>query len=235
MKVLVDIQNRCKASTSKMKSAGFTLIELLVVLAIFALVMGVALFNQAGLNSNIMITNLAYETALAVREAQAYGISVKATPLNSGLNFDKGYGAYFDMDNPMQFVVFSDADDNKVYTIGSLPSELQSLYEVKNQRGNRITAICVGNDSAVPGSTSPCTDVSTNKVSKLSIMFKRPNPESTFFTSTNGIDFSKSDKSPAVIVVNNTEKNNCRAIIVEVTGQIRVENSSGGNCVNSSI
>ena len=32
---------------------------------------------------------------------------------------------------------------------------------------------------------------------------------------------------------NNADENNCRAIVVEITGQIRVENSSGGNCVDS--
>jgi prepilin-type N-terminal cleavage/methylation domain-containing protein len=234
MKVLVDIQNKRKASTSVVKSAGFTLIELLVVLAIFALVMGVALFNQAGLNSNIMITNLAYETALAVREAQTYGISVRATSFNSGLNFDKGYGAYFDIDNPMQFVVFGDSSTDSTppdntYTAGATPSELQSLYEVRNQRGNRITAICVGKSD----SASKCWSGSADSVSKLSIMFKRPNPESTFFVSTDGVSFTKSDKSPAIIVVNNTDGTNCRAIVVEVTGQIRVENSSGGNCVDA--
>jgi len=232
MKALVYSQNKNKRDIiSGVKKAGFTLIELLVVLAIFTLIMGVALFNQAGLNSNIMITNLAYETALAVREAQTYGVGVRA----SGASFDKGYGAYFEISKPFQFVVFGDSNPtvpNNTYDVGVTPSELQSLYEVRNQRGNKITAICVGNQGS--GAQVPCTALSSNAVSKLSIMFRRPNPEASFWWEpVAGGGFEKSLKNPAVIVVNNVDNSNCRAIIVEVTGQIRVENSSGGNCANT--
>jgi prepilin-type N-terminal cleavage/methylation domain-containing protein len=230
MKVLVYSQNKNKRYViSGVKKAGFTLIELLVVLAIFTLVMGIALFNQAGLNSNIMITNLAYETALAVREAQTYGVGVRA----SGATFDKGYGAYFDMSTPYQFVVFGDSDINNTYISGAMSSELQSLYEVRNQRGNKIKAICVGNKDQGSGAQVPCTALGSNAVSKLSIMFRRPNPEASFWVEpSGGGDFEKSIKNPAVIVVNNVDNSNCRAIIIEVTGQIRVENSSGVNCKN---
>ncbi len=208
--------------------AGFTLIELLVVLAIFTVIMSVALFDQAGLNSNILITNLAYETALAVREAQTYGIGVRATGGTS--SFDKGYGAYFDTDNINQVVVFGDTDGNNFYTTGS--TELQSLYEIKNQRGNKITSICVG--------ASPCTSANTGATfltpgshNKLSIMFKRPNPEATFHVfDQSGTEIS-TPVGPAVIDVNNAAGTNCRAIVVETTGQIRVENSTGGNCTNT--
>jgi hypothetical protein len=40
---------------------------------------------------------------------------------------------------------------------------------------------------------------------------------------------------PATIVVNTADDSSCRAIIVEVTGQIRVENAQGGSgsCSNT--
>ena len=233
MKALVNSKNKKLAG---LKNAGFTLIELLVVLAIFTLIMGVALFNQAGLNSNIMITNLAYETALAVREAQTYGISVRSTASSSApsdVNFDKGYGTYFDMSTPYQFVVFGDSDANNTYTQGYTPSELQSLYEIKNQRGNKITRVCVGNTNA-GGQIVPCNSNSSNKVDKLSIIFKRPNPEAAFWVTDSLGGTNRVTNGPAVIVVNNADNSNCRAIVVEVTGQIRVENSSGQNCSNGS-
>lgn len=232
-----ELINSKKNKIKELGKAGFTLIELLVVLAIFSLIMGIALFNQAGLSSNILITNLAYETALAVREAQAYGISVRATASSTAtVSFDKGYGAYFDIDKPLQFVVFGDSDNNNTYTLGAVPSELQSLYEIRNQRGNKIVAICVGNGSLRDSGITPCVDGTRypNSVKKLSIMFKRPNPESIFLKDVDGDgNFIPATGAPAVIVVNNIDNSNCRAIIVEITGQIRVENESGGNCKNN--
>jgi hypothetical protein len=177
--------------------------------------MAVAMFNQAGLSSNILLTNLAYETALAVREAQTYGIGVRATGV---ANFEKGYGVYFEKDNPNQIVVFGDSDGNDTYTD---QSELQSLYEIKNQRGNKIKSICIG--------PSPCAEISTGQ--KLSIMFKRPNPEAAFHLfDMDNTAITPSPSGPVSITVTNLEGTNCRTVVVEVTGQIRVESPVNGSC-----
>lgn len=220
MNVLVNIRNNKKIK------AGFTLVELVVVLAIFAAIMAVALFNQAGLSSNILLTNLAYETALAVREAQTYGIGVRASSPSAAVsNFDRGYGVYFDRTSDTtraQIIVFGDSDGNNAY---GGPSELQSLYQVQNQRGNKIQKVCVKNG------VGPCAEVTD--VQKLSIMFKRPNPEASFRIFDINDGEISNPTGPAVIVVNNNEGTNCRAIVVEVTGQIRVENAGGGNCSNT--
>jgi prepilin-type N-terminal cleavage/methylation domain-containing protein len=167
MKVLVNKRNN---KLSQLKQAGFTMIELLVVLGIFAVIMGVALFNQASLSSNVLITNLAYETALAVREAQTYGISVKSTASSTldESTFDKGYGAFFDTSNNNQIIVFGDSDGSNSYTDSS---EIQSVYRIQNQRGNRIQYICVGIATPLCNATN-----SLDLGKKLSIMFKRPNP-----------------------------------------------------------
>jgi prepilin-type N-terminal cleavage/methylation domain-containing protein len=238
MKALFNLKNK---KLVQLKKAGFTLIELLVVLGIFSVIMSVALFNQAGLNSSIMITNLAYETALAVREAQTYGISVKSiapTAVPSDINFDKGYGVYFDTStvaSQYQFLVFGDSNADNTYTQGYTPSEIQSLYEIKNQRGNKITRICVGNTNSGSNAIIPCNSTSVKKVDKLAIIFKRPNPEATFWVTDISGAVRRETNGPAVIVVNNADNSNCRAIIVEVTGQIRVENASGQNCTNGSL
>ena len=219
---------KIKSVDARSKKTGFTLIELLVVLGIFAIIMSVALFDQAKLSSNVLVTNLAYETALAVREAQTYGISVRsASSSSTGGLFDKAFGVYFDMSTPTKVVVFGDSDDDGIY---DGPEELQSLYEIKNQRGNKIIAVCLGNGGGVGGLPLSCTLPSANYSATTSIMFRRPNPEAVFNKIAAG--GSTPTTGPAVIVVNNTFGTNCRAIIVEVTGQIRVENSSGGNCVN---
>jgi prepilin-type N-terminal cleavage/methylation domain-containing protein len=216
MKVLVNNKNK---KFTGLKKAGFTVIELLVVLGIFAVIMGVAMFNQAGLSSNILLTNLAYETALAVREAQTYGIGVRAT---EGGNFEKGYGVYFDTDTLNQIVVFGDSDGDNTY---AGLTELQSLYEIKNQRGNSIKSVCVG-------SAPNCIKLLDHK--KLSIMFKRPNPEATFhiFDINNSLVLPDPVTGPVSIVVGNADGTSCRTVIVEVTGQIRVESPTVGSTCN---
>lgn len=54
----------------KNKTKGFSLLELLVVISIFTIITTIALFNQGQLNSNVLLTNLAYDVALTVREVQ---------------------------------------------------------------------------------------------------------------------------------------------------------------------
>ncbi|MEI6042006.1 MAG: prepilin-type N-terminal cleavage/methylation domain-containing protein [bacterium] len=225
MKVIFSKKNK---QIVKLKNGGFTMIELIVVLGIFAVIMGAALFNQTGLNSSILITNLAYETALSVREAQTYGIGVRATA-SANPNFNMGYGAYFDMGISNQVVVFGDADDNKVPRIlesDGQPSEVQSMYQIQNQRGNKITGACVAH-----GTDPACMSLQSSE--KLAIMFKRPNPEATFYVVDASLGVTQA-VGPARIIVNNAEGTNCRAIVVEVTGQIRVENpgvpNPGLNC-----
>ncbi len=79
-----------------MKS-GFTLVEMLVVVAIFTIISAVALFNQTKFSSDMVITNLAYEIALEVRQAQTYGIGVRNSS-NDASNFQYGYGVHFGPD-----------------------------------------------------------------------------------------------------------------------------------------
>jgi len=217
MDVLVNNNlTRRKGGVSMLKKAGFTMIELLVVLGIFAAIMAVALFNQAGLNSSILLTNLAYETALAVREAQTYGIGVRASG-SSGTDFDKGYGVYFDVSNLSKIVIFKDTDGDNFYDESG--GELQSVYQVQNTRGNKIASINFGNSPVL----------STGWVS---IMFKRPNPEASFYTYSTPSLPSSSTPGPINIIVSSADGTNCRSVIVEVTGQIRVASpTTPGQCV----
>lgn len=200
------------------KKKGFTIAELIIVIAIFSVITTVALLDQNRLNSGILITNLGYEAALAVREAQVYGVGVRDS---DGTNSFRGqYGAYFDMNSPTQIVVFGDNNGDTVYT----PGEEKFLYSFTNQRGNKITALCV---DGVSGKVSddPCTAASP--VEALRVIFTRPSQEAKFYT---GVDDPVKFRGPAYIVVNNVDNNNCRVIVVEPTGQIRVERESDGSC-----
>lgn len=214
--------------------AGFTIAELIIVIAIFALVTSIAMFNQGRLNSNILVNNMAFETALAVREAQVYGIGVRSGGLESNA-FSGWFGAHFDLSKPTQIIIFNDINKSSSYdplvtdeggnnltdANGNPITEAKYEYNFTNQRGNKITALCVG---PIEGG-APCSkDVSVaQNISTLDIFFKRPSPEAHFHypgMQDNGYNIPR-----VYIVVNNIDEDNCRVVIVESTGQIRVENA----------
>jgi prepilin-type N-terminal cleavage/methylation domain-containing protein len=77
--------------TKKNLQAGFSLLEMVMVLAIFGLLTAVVTYNYGAFNNQITLTNLAYEIAMQVREAQVYSLGVRG----SNNTFDSRYGVYF--------------------------------------------------------------------------------------------------------------------------------------------
>lgn len=159
----------------KNKKGGFTIIELLVTISIFVILTGIVIFSYANFNSNILLTNLAYDTALTVRQAQNYGINIKG--FNDSAKFVP-YGVHFNMINPKSFILFADIDydinnpDSQTLFTGNpavckVDEGCISKYNIK--RGNYISKICIQNGS------------NCDEVNKLDILFKRPNPEAIIF------------------------------------------------------
>ncbi len=207
----------------KTLSRGFTLIELIVVIAIFALITSIALFNQGKLNSTLLVTNLAYEVALAVRESQTYGVGVRSDGTSG--NFEGGYGISFDITRPTEILFFTDKDKNHLADAGEIVSRLI----IQNQRGNKIVALCRG----TAGTTCSSVGGSPHQVGILNIIFRRPNPEAIFLSyPVGGGSESDNAEGPAYIVVNTPEGDNCRVVVVEQTGQISVNNAASGLCSN---
>lgn len=220
-----------------MASLGFTLAELIVVIAIFGIIMSIALANQQQLNNNLLITNLAYEIGLVARETQAYGIGVRAQATAKATDdFQGGFGMNITLDptthTAEQVIVFKDNNNNKRY---DGMSEFFSVYPFTNQRGNKITVLCAEH---YVSATSPCIRGVSSSVNELNIVFKRPNPEASFTAvHENGSTVTPAPGGPAYIIVNTPAGKNCRAIVIETTGQIHVESSSGASpaCTNGDI
>ena len=94
---------------NKKNQKGFSLPELIIVIGIFIIISTIAMFNQGKLSSSVLLTNMAYEVGLAIREAQTYGIGVRSE--DAGTNFTGQYGAYFDTSTETtkrQVIVFAD-------------------------------------------------------------------------------------------------------------------------------
>lgn len=220
--------NTLKKNISKQK--GFSLPELIIVIGIFVIISTVAMFNQGKLSSSVLLTNMAYEVGLAIREAQTYGIGVRSE--DAGANFTGQYGAYFDTSSETsnrQVIVFADLDQSLSYTQGATPPEEKYIYEFENRRGNKITAMCVGDLGG-----AACENGGVNSENPLSILFKRPNPSALISpdVANGGVDVRL---ERVYVVVSSLEGDDCRAVIVEPTGQIRVEDSTKGACVKTAL
>lgn len=201
----------------KIKHGGFTIAELIIVIAIFTIITTVALLDQNRLNSGVLITNLAYETALSIREAQVYGVGVRN--FGGAEVFSGQFGTYFNITSPTQIILFNDKNENNVYDADL--GEAQYQYEFTEQRGNKIKALCLGSLGG-----SACNADSTASVTSLRILFKRPNLEAKFYAIKKSDGSDTTSIGPAYIVVDNIDGNNCRVVVVEPTGQIRIERSA---------
>jgi len=157
----------------KKNQKGFTLIELLVTISIFVILTGVVIFNESKFNSTVLLTNLAYDTALTIRQAQTYGINIK----EFGDNKFIPYGVHFATGaNNKSFILFADVEyinDSSVahpYDTNATLSECETKYGCVSrytiQRGNYIS------DLKVDGAS----------VDTLDIVFKRPNPDALIYS-----------------------------------------------------
>ncbi|MCR4334261.1 MAG: prepilin-type N-terminal cleavage/methylation domain-containing protein [Patescibacteria group bacterium] len=200
---------------------GFTLIELLVSISIFAVVTGLVLAKYQSFNGGIILTNLAYEIALTIRETQTYGINVKGN-LN---DFNVAYGVHFDSSNDKSFVVFTDKQDlnnaNKDTGIstgdgkydGGTSGNDTKVNTFILKKGIVVEKFCVGSSIGnIGGLTEVCDDTF------LDITFNRPDP-SAVINATSGNYYGY-----ARIQVKASGNGVIKDIIVQETGQISIQN-----------
>ncbi|OHA46069.1 MAG: hypothetical protein A2541_00080 [Candidatus Taylorbacteria bacterium RIFOXYD2_FULL_36_9] len=186
---------------------GFTLVELLVTISIFVILTGVVLWNQTKFNSSILLTNLAYDTALTIRQAQTYGINVREF---NGTGQFFPYGVHFETGvNSKSFILFADLDNNGVYD-GTPTDGLVSRYNI--QRGNYVRTLCrVVRDPCSAGITSLA-------VNSLDIVFKRPNPDAHMKTTKLNTDYPS-----VMITLSSADGESSRKVIVRDNGLIEVK------------
>lgn len=148
---------------------GFTLVEMITVVAIFTIMSSIVIFNYNKFRSDTILTNMAYEVALSIREAQIYGVSVRKGGPGS---YSDPYGIYLPVGASGQYFLFveSDDDDDMKFT-GTSCTDLISpeacITPYSLQRNVKISNI-----QKVSG-----TSCETSEKTGLSIVFNRPNPE----------------------------------------------------------
>ena len=197
----------------------FTLFELMVTISIFVILTTVILINNSRFKSDLEVTNLAYEIALAVREAQVYGINVRAEMVDE--SYEYAYGIQFlasqeptpDTNPPEErtfFDLFVDINGDGHYGVTDGIEENGYFEERYILRGQiKIKAVC-----SPEGSGWDCDRGSTD------ITFKRPDPEAKIIVrNTAGGGWQNVNKIRIVI---ESPKGIQRAIEVKSTGQITV-------------
>ncbi|MSU45168.1 MAG: type II secretion system protein [Candidatus Zambryskibacteria bacterium] len=194
---------------------GFSLPELLVSLSIIAMIMSTVLYNYGGFNDKLALSAGAQEIAIAVRQAQTYGLTVKEVSVTTG-SFSSAYGVYFDyVTEPANYYIFADANGNRKYDLGSGcgsgPTLTECIEKFTLRNGVRVTSICDTN-SVCPATNSQ----------KLHITFLRPNPDATIiFANSSNVTQGISPLTGKVRLTSG--KGVTLTVTVESTGQVSVQ------------
>ena len=198
-----------------MRSNGFTLIELLVTIGIMAVIVGVTLANHSKFGGQIMLRNLAYETALAIREAQTYGVSVRKLNKAGITDFEAGYGIHFDTSDNIHYILFSDvlksggiSGEDGIYNGNVL--ELVNTYLIG--KGYKLNKFCV-----VHGGAKTCKVFGIDTAT-LDILFKRPEPDA--YIRLNGVKDQLYEHAEIELI---SPRGDTMRVLVEVSGQISVQ------------
>lgn len=200
----IKLKNSKQKAESRKK--GFTLLEILVVIAIFGIVAAIVIFNYGKFTNDTVLTNMAYEMSLSIREAQIFGVAVSGR----SQDFSQPFGVVFDLSGggeTDQYFLFVDENRNGKYDSSSNETVVGEPYKL--QRNVKIV------DVATCTSIEQCIEVENDK---LSITFQRPNPEP---------EFNPDDGASYAKITLQSPEGTKRCVMVSINGQVYVESDSG--------
>lgn len=165
-----------KLNTYKSKQKGFTLVEFIVIMSIFAIMVGVVLFNFTSFRSRVTLDNLAHDIALSIRQVQTSAGASETLPNESpefeeyrGIAFRKGSDGF-----EKDFVFYKSGSPDSWSFDGTNENTIDTI-SIKTP--DKITAITAGDtlDQARSDDTAP---IDTSDY--ISIAFKRFRTEASF-------------------------------------------------------
>lgn len=193
---------------------GFTLIEMNIVVTIVVLISAVVLFGYREFSDRLSLSSAAQEIAIAIRESQAYGVSVRET--GSGTqDFDNAYGIYFDISNPTVYYLYADLNNDQKYDhTNDCVGECISKQQIRN--GIYVSQVC-----GTPFNGASSCPVNPSVIG-INISFLRPNPDAKIrFTNPGYAFFGGLYKTGGIVL--RSPLGNTVTINVENTGQISVD------------
>jgi Tfp pilus assembly protein FimT len=200
-------------------SRGFTIIELVISVAIFVFMTTLVVAKYGNFNTSTLLTDTAYDTALVVRLAQTYGVSVKNSAA-TGTNFNLPYGVDFNLGSsycggstsaPNTFVLFADSNPSTADGLCGVSDTSITPYTLS--QGTTITSLCAGADQ------TSC-ETSGQSMDRLDISFVRPNPEGNICGTKSGV--STCSYAFAEVVLSSASGGSSRTITIRQNGQISV-------------
>jgi prepilin-type N-terminal cleavage/methylation domain-containing protein len=186
-------------SSNESNNKGFTVVELIVTISILVIVTTLIFANYPKFRENISLKKTAQETALAVRQAQTYGLGVRE--FQPGTGIFPGYGVHFNITSSDSFILFADLDEDNVYDGVS-----ENVESFKIQTGEKLSGLCANVKTSPPG---------TCGFNTIDIIFFRPKPLVTI--KADGSDFF--DAEIKII----SPRGQIKTIVILSSGQISVE------------
>ncbi len=198
---------------------GFTLIEMMVSIAIITLLVSVVFYNYRTFNNRLASSSAGQEIALATRQAQTYGLSVKEVTAGGG-DFNTGYGLFLDASNPTAFYIFADTNHNGKYDGDAACSAgTECVQKTPLRDAVSIVSLC-GTDNSGTQYCPPSSAVSLN------IVFVRPNTDAVIqFTNSGGSIVGGTYQSATItLAIPGTNDPATQSVVtVDLTGRISVK------------
>lgn len=228
----LSVLSRRNKNTMPKLVSGFTLVEMMVSVSIITLIMATVLFNYSSFNDRLALGSAAQEIALAIRQAQTYGLTVREAKATTGI-FDKAYGIYFDSrsgsDRYRYYYLFADLDGDKVYdagtgACGTVTTECVEKFTIANDVYVSYVRVPV----QVPEATNTETGLScsTSTQTMFTVTFLRPNPDASInFYNSSGVLTVGPCTTGAIRLT--SSKGKTLIIKIESTGQVYVGTISG--------
>jgi prepilin-type N-terminal cleavage/methylation domain-containing protein len=202
------------------QSGGFTLIEMTVVIAIVGILTAAVVGNYGSFRSATVATNMAYEAATTVRQAQLYGLGVRGVRgLDGTYNFGGTYGVEFAA-GTAAYSIFRDVnsvdgrcdDDCSCADVAS-----ECVEQVRMLQSVAVEAICASPSASIATGDliagSYCTHAAAT------VTFTRPDPEGTIRAGTAG-DLDEGFSLLGLVIRGGEH---CRLVRVYSNGQLSVE------------
>jgi Tfp pilus assembly protein FimT len=188
---------------------GFTLVEFIVIMSIFAIMVGVVMFNFSGFRSSVTMENLAQDIALSIRQIQvsagaSQSVGTPDDEVSRGIMFVQSTAGF---SFEKEFILFQDDDGDGFYT----DSNDTLIDRVSIQTNDVISSIEQGIDSSCLESFSINSDVS--------ILFKRYDTAANFSFAGG----RPGDIGCIKINITSSDGEKTRSVVVSRIGQVSVQ------------
>lgn len=185
------------------KVAGFTLIELMVTVSMLVLVSSMFLLNYPRFSENYRLDRAASEIAGVFNKAESLALGIAG----SSPGIFPGFGVYFDVSTPQEYILFS--DDNPANSFYDPGEEIERLS--LESPLPQIVDLCTNTQTSPPG---------TCGILRLDVVYLfRVGPEAVITVFADGL--SVPNYSDAEIVVRGPLATG-RGIIPWVTGYVDI-------------